>query len=280
MKVFKIILQYILTIILAIFIVALIVIHIISSTILNSAYVILKLEEQDYFSEIYNEAILAMENYIPQSGLEETVLEGIISKEKIKNDTEVIIGNMYDGIDAEIETEEIANKLRENIIASVGEDVVNENQESIEQLIDNICQAYKDALTHTEYEDTINTYYVKISSIIDITKKIISIAVLVDIILLLILNRKSIYGFIAPTGISLMTSGLIFIIVNKFVYNKIKINSITVFNDSISNLIRTLLNDILSRMMTYGTYLIIIGLVITICFALTNTVAKRDTEEI
>ena len=58
------------------------------------------------------------ENYIGQSGLDENVIKNIISVEQIKQDTNIIIDNIYDGENITINTETIETSLKNNINTS------------------------------------------------------------------------------------------------------------------------------------------------------------------
>ena len=110
----KKIIQYIIVTILALAILALVIINILSSSILKKEYILSKLQQQDYYEKIYEETKSNFENYIHQSGLDEEVLENIVTKEKIEKDTKKIINNIYNGMDEKVDTEEIKNKLNKN----------------------------------------------------------------------------------------------------------------------------------------------------------------------
>ena len=79
--------RYIMAIILAVSIIGLVTIYLASSTILNQSYVINQLEKNNYYSKIREQVISNFENYIYQSGLDENVLESIVTEDKIKEDT-------------------------------------------------------------------------------------------------------------------------------------------------------------------------------------------------
>ena len=107
MKIIAKIIKFILITILVICIIAIGMSKIVSSTILDKTYTMQKLEETNFYSETYELVKSNFENYIYQSGLEETVLEDICTEEKVKNDIEQIISNIYDGTDIKIDTKKI-----------------------------------------------------------------------------------------------------------------------------------------------------------------------------
>ena len=79
--------RHILAILLTIFITILIFVLLISSTILNENYVLKELEKSNYYSKVYENVKSNFENYIYQSNLDKTVLENIVTEEKVKDDT-------------------------------------------------------------------------------------------------------------------------------------------------------------------------------------------------
>ena len=69
MRIAKTIIKYIVTIILAIAMIAYFFISLVSSTILSEQYILSKLDETDYYNKIYEYVKSNFENYIYQSGL-------------------------------------------------------------------------------------------------------------------------------------------------------------------------------------------------------------------
>ena len=150
MKVIATIIKYIIVFILAISIIMLAVVNIFSSTILEKEYILSKLEETGYYDEIYEYAKSNFENYIGQSGLDEEILENIITKEMIKNDTKTIIENIYDGKDKKVETKEIENTIKQNISKSLeGQKLTATQQKAIDEFVKHICDEYTTSLLHT-----------------------------------------------------------------------------------------------------------------------------------
>ena len=91
----KTLVSYLLTISLALLLITTIFLYIANNTVLNEDYVLSKLEKNNYYDNIYNFVESNFEQYIYQSGLEETVIKNIVTREKIKNDTKIIIENIY-----------------------------------------------------------------------------------------------------------------------------------------------------------------------------------------
>jgi len=129
-------------------------------------------------------------------------------------------------------------------------------------------------MLHFSFENTVYQKYVKILEYINIAKKASLIILGVDAILLILINLKRMYKFISLIGLSLNISGLFMIIVGLFINAKIKIETITILNNSISEIVRNVLNEILSTVMKNGWILLIAGLVLIVISNLIHNVRK------
>lgn len=279
MKVVKTILRYIITTILALSILMLVLINIFSSTIFNENYILSELEEEDYYSKIYDMAEDNFEKYINQSGLDESVLEGIITKEKVEKDSKIILDNIFNGTNEEVDTKEIEDKLNDNIKESLGGSIASSQQSAINTFVSTTCEEYKDTISHTNYEERINTYYNKIINYIDIANKTLLIVTGVAIVLLILLNLKRIYRITAYLGVGLTVSGLICIIIDQFINSKVNIQGITILNDAISVVLRNILTDVMNKIMSYGCILLAAGIILIIVFALIKSLRKIKREK-
>lgn len=275
MKVLNTVIKYIITIILAISMIAYFFIQIASSTILSEQYILSKLEETDYYNKIYESVKSNFENYIHQSGLEETVLENIVSKEKVRKDTKIIISNLYNGLEQKIDTQEIRDNLNKNIKETLGEQNITKTQQnSIDTFVDHICNEYTDTMSHFSYEKQINQVYQKVIKYIDLAKKVLLITIGLAILLLLVLNLKRIYKFVSLLGISLTTTGTFLVIVNLFINSKVKVQTITILNDAISDTVRSVLAEILHMIMNNGSIMLITGILLIIIPNLIHNLKK------
>ena len=250
-------------------------IQIASSTILSEQYILSKLEETDYYNKIYESVKSNFENYIHQSGLEETVLENIVSKEKVRKDTKIIISNLYNGLEQKIDTQEIRDNLNKNIKETLGEQNITKTQQSsIDTFVEHICNEYTDTMSHFSYEKQINQYYQKAMQYINLVKKVLLITIGLAILLLLVLNLKRIYKFVLLLGISLTTTGTFLVIVNLFINSKVKVQTITILNDAISDTVRSVLAEILHMIMNNGSIMLISGILLIIIPNLIHNLKK------
>lgn len=263
MKAIATIIKYIIVFILAISITLLAIINIFSSTILEKEYILSKLEETGYYEEMYEYAKSNFENYIGQSGLDEEILNDIITKEMIKNDTQKIIENIYDGKNQKIETKEIEDNIKQNINKSLeGHKLTATQQKAIDEFVKHICKEYTASLVHTNYETKINNYYEKIIKYKEIANKILIVTAVACAIVLLLLNIKSISGFFVQLGVSAMVPAIILLVTNFFINTRIRVENIVLINDAFSKMMKNIIAEILSNFIAYGVILMIGSIVI------------------
>lgn len=254
MKVIINLLKFMLIVILTVCMISLGIVSIMFSTVLNKNYVVQKLKDTDFYSGMYKLVESNFENYIYQSGLEEEVLQDICTQEKVENDINIMISNIYEGTNQKIDTKEIADNLNANI-DKLGIKT-NQNKESINEFVEHICNEYTDTLIHSQYEQKINDIYVKIieklNEIYDIAYKVL----IIDFIVIIIANGKKVYKDIQYLGVSMMATTLFELISCQIVTYKVNIQGIKVFNDVFSNTIVTIIQDVLYKInsMALGTF--------------------------
>lgn len=274
----KNILRYIIAILLTVMIIAFLLINLLSSTILNKKYILSKLEETNYYNKMYEYVQSNFKNYIYQSGLDENVLDNIISKEKIENDTKIIIGNIYDGLNEAISTQEIQEKLSTNINDSLKSKKISAQKDAIEKFINEITNEYTKTMSHTSYETQINKAYTKGMKYIEIAKKILLVSIIILIILVILLSLKQICKIFTTLGISMGAIGTFFAITNWYITTKIKIHTITILNDAISEAIRNILQELLDTVKNEASIFIFLGIV-TIIISNFVYYYQRDKKE-
>lgn len=280
MKAIKNIIQYILTIVLILTILAYFFIILISNTILKKEYIMSKIESTNYYSKIYENVKSNFEKYIEQSGFEKTILENIVSEEKVKNDTQTIINNIYDGTNKEVDTQEIKDKINPNILETFEDKKINITQQNaIDTFVAHICNEYTETISHFSFEDQINQIYQKAIEYINISKKIIIIFIILDILLLFMINLKKIHKFVSLIGISLSTTGILLIITNLFINAKIKIQTIIILNNAISDILINILTEILNVMARNGAYLLTFGIILIFLANLIYNIKETRTKE-
>ncbi len=238
----------------------------VSSTIFNKEYVLEKLEETNFYEETYKIVKSNFENYIHQSGLDEIVLEDICSKDKVEKDIKIIISNIYEGKNEKIDTTEISKKLNENIDK---QNVRNsKTQKPIEKFVEQICNEYTDTILHTQYEEKINQGLDKITEYLN-KVNILAIAIMIiDIVILITLNIGNIAKLLQNVGMALLTTSAFEIIAINIIKSKVNIAGIKVFNDSFSETLVTILQDIIGKIMSLGITTLLLAIAIIAIYAI------------
>lgn len=267
MKVLVNLLKFIFIMILTVTIIGVGLVTLTFSTVLNKDYVIQKLEETDFYTGTYKLVESNFENYIYQSGLDEEVLKEICSQDKVKKDINIMLNNIYSGTNQSIDTTEISEKLNANIDKSGIKN--KQNESAINEFVKHICQEYTDTLVHSKYETEINKMYNKINTLLNKVYNTLLIVFVIDLILIIIINKKKISKDIQALGIALMSASIFQIVACQIITSNVDIKNIKIFNDVFSNCLVTIIQDVLNKInsLALGTCIfavIILGIYVSI----------------
>lgn len=277
MKIFRYIISIILAFLLMISILLTVALQIVSSTILNKDYILGKLDEANYYNNVYEQIKDSLAGYIGPSGLDEEVLENIYTREQVKEDINLIINNIYENKNDKINTEDIKEKLQNNIEASVGSGLLTkENKNSIEDFIDKIADEYVQNISHDPYFEKVGTIINKAKDVVGKVEGIIIFVPIILAVVILLLNIKQISSAIRFIAISILTSGVIGIVIKVFLETKINISNILIINDSFSEVIKNVINSILNNINTMS----IIGIIGSIVLIVLTNVIKVNRQTI
>lgn len=279
MKVLKSVFIFIFTLVLTISSIALIMINLLNSTILNKNYVLAKLDETDYYNQIYDYVEDNFEKYIYQSGLDEDVLKNIITVEQIKEDTNIILNNIYDNKQEEINTDLIKNNLTENINNFLDENNLTADEKDIESFIKTITKEYSNSISHYKYEEKIYQKYDKAVEKISKLKMICIALIIVSAILLLVLNLKRFDKFATFVGIANLSAGVFLIFEKIYINSKIDVKNILVLNDAISLALRNIASDLLQNIEKNGIAFTVIGILVIIIFSIISALKKSENNK-
>ena len=204
-----------------------------TNTILSKTYVLNKLEETEYYKKIYDLIYSDFSNYIMQSGLEESVLNDIVTIDSIKTDTNIILDNFYSGLNMPINKDIIKQKLISNINKYVEENNMTvQNQNSIETFSGLITLQYDyDMNAHMQQDEEIYRTISSKKRTVNKVKKVGFIVVGIALSLIFILNLKNLYRIIAASGIASTFMGSIFLILVQFINKNIPIDNLYFDND-------------------------------------------------
>jgi len=257
------IIKAICTVALALAVIAIGIYFIASSTILEKTYITSKMEDTNYYGNTYAQIKLDFENYIYQSGLDENVIANLVTIEDVKNDTDIVLSNIYDGLNAPIDTSKLKENLIKNIDASLeGKNISSDAEKAIQDFTKQIEEQYKDSILHTKYETKINSGYSKIKKLLNTAKNVLIIIIVITTILIFLSNKKEGLKNIKYIGISLSSAGIFYIFLNIFIWARIKIENIRILSDAITLTIRYIIKDVLNTINIYGTMFLILGIIL------------------
>ncbi len=274
MKILLNLIKYIIVILLTFCIIGLLIINIASSTILKKQYVLNKLEETNYYEEIQKLIQDGFENYIGPSGLDESVIVDIVSLEKIKEDTNTIVSNMYDGTNTELNTETLRTNLRNNIDEYLNHrKLTTSENESIEKFIDMIEEEYIINILHTNYENDIYKVINKGNNFAENVNLVLILVTVASILLILIFNVKQIAQAIANFGVAFTASGLFYIVIKIYIGIKINVQNLSVLSPAFSQAMISVVQNVLNSILTYSIILFILGVV---CICIGNSIIIKN----
>lgn len=266
------ILNAVLVVVLTVCIIGIVILKVASSTILKETYVHKIMEESKYYDNLYEEIKSNFENYIGPSGFDENILDDICSKQDIQNDTETILDNIYEGKGEKINTEEIKSRIIDKINQKVQEQdniITEKMQASIKKFAETIADEYINTISHTEYEEQLNSLYKEITKLVEIAQKALFFTIAIIVSLLIVLNIKNLYCSALSIGIAICSSGAFIIAIYYIIHGNVKISQLKILNNAISLALQNTVTDILSITFKIGWILTIIGIIL---IAVSNTI--------
>lgn len=263
MKIIRKIISYILAIILVTLMSATIILSIVNAVVFSKPNVKKQMQKVDYYTEINNIIKESANNYIMQSGFDESIMDNVISKEKINKDIDKVINAIYEGEEVEISTDEIKNSLDKNVqqyIAQNNYKVDAQTQKDIEKFEDKIESIYANSITYSKSSIKKVVKYFKMA------KRMTRVALIASLILLIIFAIITYKTNRATFGISLLATGIICIFIKCYSSINIAVNNILMVNKTFSNLMINIINQVIQYVFIGGIILAVLGIALIIIF--------------
>ena len=228
-------------------------------TIFNESYILELLENNNYYQELYLNTKEEVSNYLEQSGLEENILDNVITKDNIKKTIITTLDNLYTNKEIKIDTSSIEDDLTKRINDYIKTNNIQvENKNSVKTLISKLVSIYKEEISYNNTFEKVRPLFNKIHLL---SKIVLVLSIIISIITYLI-NR---YLFKDRNIIvSLFTNGILLIGLVLYIKNIISINDITFYNESISNILKEFINSILTHINLIGLISIIFGVFLSL----------------
>ena len=263
MKIIRKIISYILAIILVTLMSATIILSIVNAVVFSKSNVKKQMQKVDYYTEINNIIKESANNYIMQSGFDESIMDNVIPKEKISNDIDKVIDAIYEGEEVEISTDEIKTSLDKNVqqyIAQNNYKVDAQTQKDIEKFEDKIESIYANSITYSK--STIK----KVVKYFKMVKRMTRVALIASSILLIIFAIITYKTNRATFGISLLATGIICVFIKCYSSINIAVNNILMVNKTFSNLMINIINQVIQYVFIGGIILAVLGIALIIIF--------------
>lgn len=236
-------------------------------TVFNEDYVLDLLNNHNYYQELYDNTLEEVSYYLEQSGLNEEVLNNVISVKSLKNEIITTIDNLYTNQKITVNTEEFQNNLTTNINNYIKDNNIRvDNKDTVNILTKKLVNIYEEEIS---YNNTFEKVRPMFNKAYKLTKIVLYLSIIVSIITYLI-NR---YIFKDRNIIaSLFTNFVILVGLVLYTRYTIDINNIFFYNTSISNILMEFINSVLKCMLVTGIVSFILGLFIV--FTTTGTFKK------
>ena len=224
-------------------------------TIFNETYTLDLLEKNNYYQELYTTTKEEVSNYLEQSGLEESILDDVITENNIQKTITTTLDNLYTNQEIKNDTTMITEALTTKINDYVKENNITvENKNTIPTLVAKLVSIYQEEVSYNNTFEKVRPMFNKAHQL---TKIILVASILVSLITYLI-NR---YLFKDRNIIvSLFTNSILLIGLVLYTKATINIDMITFYNTSISNILKEFINSILTHINLVGLISLILGL--------------------
>ena len=264
----KIVLGYILGILTTLFISCLSILLILHFTAFHKSYIIKKIEINNYYEMLQKEIIEDMKSYMISSGLSDSILNDIISVEKIKNDTNKFLTGIYSGKSNKIDNTVIRKKLNENIDKYISEyNISITNQKMLDDFVEDIINIYNDEIQLFGYTNSLSPMFYKISLLLNKIIIVCGIISIILIVILFLLKFEYIYSVISASGLILLFIGFV-------IKNKVDIDNIYIISETFSNILKEISNSIIHVNNITGLILFVLGICLTLLYILFKNFKK------
>ena len=235
----KALLYYIIELIMALFVLLLMALLIFKYTIYNNEYIKDVFEKHNYSENISKDIKNDMKNNIIPTQLPESVLDNIYTEDELKETINSLIDKVYTNEKIEIDTTKLSDNLRNNIDKYIKDNNINvDNNESVNKIVVQMTDIYKSKITQSNI-------FNKVQKIISKTSKYIDLAIIISIVSLLLLFIISLFlKREYNISLNLLIASFMDIIITIFIKSNININKIKIWDDTVSDILHDIINNI------------------------------------
>lgn len=234
-----------------------IILFVSSQTVLNPNYIIKELDKHDYYEYLEKSIRNEMDNYVVQSGLSSSVLDGIYDKKLIVDTANNYVRSFYNNKSLEVDSSKVKDNLELNIDKYLKEkNVEASDMESLDKFVIQMTDIFEESFSISNIVDKISPRIVKLIKYINILLYVSLFCLVMLVIILKIIFKKNILS------IPLFTSSLLSLFMIYYISFKIDFNNLIIFSNS--KIINNVSLDIISYFRNISFLLIFIGIAIYI----------------
>ncbi len=254
---------------LSLFLVILLLLGIVKTSVYNQESLKETLKENNYYQKVYTQIKENMEDYIRSSGFSKEILENLYTEQDVKNDIDSFVSMIYSGKVEEFDSTKIKNKLDENINNYLKENNLKiTDEDSLTSFVSELTEIYKNEI---RFHDMINSFVrvvPKLEKVLNIGIVVMLILVAINILILYFLKFRY-------QGSAFITASLLTFFIRFVVYDKIDFKNLIIFSDHFSEILQKILIHIADLIIIWGIIFLGIGIILTIIEALIRVKKKK-----
>lgn len=255
----KLLFYYIGEFLLSVLVLILFLIALLECTVLRPKYILDQFEKNNYYEVLYKSINNEMSNYIIQAGLEDPVLDNIYTKNMIKKEVTNMVKRFYGGSNVKVDTEIVKENLENNISSYLAKNNIEiTDQKALDQFIEQMLDIYEEKIVLSKSLMKVQNIVVKSDFALKIIFMVLTVITCALGILVKYICKKRVIA------VPLFTTGILLLLGNYLLFNRIDVWHILFWNENVSNIIKSILFN-LSSLVQEGAILLMI-LSIVSCF--------------
>ena len=221
-------------------------------TILNEKYVIKQLKKTNYYETLYEEIKDTMKYITKKSGYNEYIIEETFKIEDVENDVNKFVKSIYKNKELDLNTEHLKENITNNLEEYIKLKEKIRTEEQKKEYVNKIINTYKNEIQLSNKLNIKLDKYIKINNILNIM-------FVIDLIVVMIINKKIFNKKEFDT--LLFSSGISLIGINILI-KTIKFSNIFIYNNTVSELIKRIINKSILITIPLTLIVIILGILI------------------
>lgn len=248
----KLIFYYLSEFLLSILVLLLFLIALLECTVLRPKYILDQFEKNNYYEVLYKSINNEMSNYIIQAGLEDSVLDNIYTKDMVKKEVTRMVQKFYGNGKVTIDTKIVKENLENNIAIFLSKNNIEiTDQEALDQFVEQMLDIYEEKIVLSKGLMKAQNIVVKLDFGLKIVFIVLAFIVCAGGILTKCICKNRVIA------IPFFTTGILLLLGNYLLFNRIDVRNILFWNENVSNIIKSVFFS-LSDLVEKGAVILII----------------------